>query len=264
MIWESSLVVINRKLQAAGCQDVLRGNKEICALCSVEYHEVYGLKLQIHDVDPNFGEAQIDRNRRQILERLKADQILERNKAVTLPAAVLRIGLITADNSAALNDFTKTLGACSFAFTIIVASASMQGERMEEQVLAALRDLIRLGVHAICLVRGGGSQVDLAWFDNERIARAIAASPIPVWVGIGHEIDFVVLDSVAHTSFKTPTAVAEELVRRLKALDDRLGIADGRLHDLVERQLTLETRNLHRNVTGLLRGASRACQTGAF
>lgn len=257
VIWKSSFDVINRKLQAAGAEDALKGNKEICAYCSIEYHDVHGLKLQIHDVDPTFGEAQIDRNRRLILERLKAEQLLVRNKALKLPAAVLRIGLITSQDSAAFSDFTKTLSASPFAFKVILATASMQGERLEEQVLAALQALIRLGVEAICLVRGGGSQVDLAWFDNERIARAIANSPIPVWVGIGHEIDVGVLDFVAHTFFKTPTALAESLVGRLKDLDDRLTIAESRLMDLVHRQLILTARELHRKAQGLQQGARK-------
>ena len=257
VIWKSTLDVINRKLQREGHDDILRGNKEICALCSVEFHEVHGLKLQIHDIDPTFGEAQIDRNRRVILERLTAEGLLNKNKSVTVPAAALRIGLITANHSAAFSDFTKTLSASPFAFKVIVAAASMQGARLEQEVLAALEALIQVGVEVICLVRGGGSQVDLAWFDNERLARAIAAAPVPVWVGIGHEIDVGVLDFVAHTSFKTPTAVAEHLVRRLAELDQRLAIAEDRLRDLADRQITLAARNMERSVQGLLQGTRK-------
>lgn len=262
VIWKSTLDVINRKLQREGHGDVLRGNKEICALCSVEFHEVHGLKLQIHDIDQTFGEAQIDRTRRVILERLTAEGLLHRNKSVALAAATLRIGLITADGSAALSDFTKTLSTSPFAFKVIFAPANMQGERLEQDVLGSLRSLAQLGVDVICIVRGGGSQIDLAWFDNERIARAIAAAPVPVWVGIGHEIDVGVLDFVAHTQFKTPTAVAEHLVRRLSELDTRITIAEERLRDLTERQLTLASRNLQRNLLGLQQDARKHHEQG--
>jgi exodeoxyribonuclease VII large subunit len=257
VIWRSQLDSIRNKLRDAGDPDVLAGNREICALCSVSYHAVYGLKLQIHDVDPSFGEAQIDRNRRLILEQLKNEGILSKNKLTNLPAAALRIGLITAEKSAAYNDFANTLRASPFSFKVIAAFASMQGENMERQVLAAFHSLIGLHVDVICIVRGGGSQLDLAWFDNEKLARVIIASPVPVWVGIGHDIDVGVLDFVAHTSFKTPTAVAEALVKRLQELDDRIVIARDRLCQLTDRQVTLAFKTMERNVVGLLQGARK-------
>lgn len=255
--WKSQYDAICRKLKAAGLANALAGNQEICALCSVTFHQVHGLSLQIHDVNPNFGEAQIDRNRRLILETLKQEDLLERNKQAMLPAAVLRIGLITAANSAAHNDFQKTLASSPFAFRVFLAAAAMQGERTADQVSAAIQSLIERGVDVICIVRGGGSQLDLAWFDNERLARQIAACPIAVWVGIGHEIDFGVLDVVAHTSFKTPTAAAEEIVRRVTELDDRLTVAQERLRELMQRRLDLAYINLTRNIGGLLQGARK-------
>lgn len=255
--WRSQYEAICRKLQQAGLVSGLAHNQEICALCSVMFHDCHGLSLQIHDVDPNLGEAQIDRNRRLILESLKQDGVLELNKQVALPAAALRIGLVTAANSAAYNDFHKTLANSPFAFRIVFVSAAMQGERTEEEVSAAIRRLTSRSVDVICIVRGGGSQLDLAWFDNEQIARQIAASHVPVWVGIGHEIDHGVLDFVAHRSFKTPTAVAEELVRRVTELDERLVVARERLRDLVQRRLDQARIGLERSIDGLLQGTRK-------
>jgi exodeoxyribonuclease VII large subunit len=257
VIWRSKYVAISQKLRDAGVPDALANNNEICAYCSLSYHELYGLSLHIHDVDPTFGEAHIDRNRRLILERLLREGILNQNKTTTVPAATLRVGLITAAGSAALSDFEKTLTNSPFGFRLVLAPATMQGENTEKEVLAALKLLIALQVEVICIVRGGGSQVDLAWFDNERIARAITSSSIPVWVGIGHEIDTGVLDHVAHTSFKTPTAVAEELVRRLKDLHIRLGVAADRLNDRTSTQILLRTRDLERKIEGLLQGSRK-------
>ena len=255
--WKSQYDAICRKLKEAGLADALAGNQEICALCSVSFHEVHGLSLQIHDVDPNFGEAQIDRNRRLILETLKQEDLLERNKQTALPAAALRIGLVTTANSAAYNDFQKTLAGSPFAFRVFLAPAAMQGERAAEQVSAAIQRLITQGVDVICIVRGGGSQLDLAWFDNEQLAHQIAACPVAVWVGIGHEIDYGVLDVVAHSSFKTPTAAAEELVKRVTELDDRLTVAQERLRELTQRRLDLARIDLGRSVEGLLQGARK-------
>jgi len=257
VIWRSNLLAIRRKLEAAGASELLEGNREICVLCSVTYHEVHGLSLQIHDVDPTFGEAHIDRNRRLILERLAADGLLEVNASRPLPAAPLVIGLITAAGSAAANDFLRTISESGYAFRVILASAAMQGEALEGDVVAALKHLAELPIDLVAIVRGGGSQVDLAWFDNEPVARAIAAMPVPVWVGIGHEIDTGVPDHVAHTSFKTPTAVAEALVHQLAGLEDRLLAAVDRLDMLTQRPIDLAERTLERSGIGLTQGTRK-------
>jgi exodeoxyribonuclease VII large subunit len=244
IIWKSTLQQIRRKLELAGCGDLLAGNRDICALCSVAYHEVHGLSLQVHDIDPSFGEAHIDRNRRVILERLLAEGLLRRNASLPVPAAPLRIGLVTAADSAAFNDFRRTLADAPYGFTIVLAAATVQGPSLEPEVTAALRALARADVDVVAIVRGGGSPVDLAWFDNEKVARAVAEMPVPVWVGIGHEIDVGVLDHVAHSAFKTPTAVAEAILQRVRGLDDRLATAAERLSDLVRRPLDLAARSL--------------------
>lgn len=257
VIWRSNLEAIRRKLEISGVAELLEGSREICGLCSVTYHEVHGLSLQIHDIDPTFGEAHIDRNRRLILQRLAAEGLLDANASRRLPAAALVIGLVTAAGSAAANDFLRTIRDSGYGFRVIVASAAMQGERLEAEVIEALQSLARLPIDLVAVVRGGGSPVDIAWFDNEPVARAIAAMPMPVWVGIGHEIDSCVPDHVAHTSFKTPTAVAEALVQQLAGLEDRLLIAADRLDTLSTRPIELAERALERSRIGLTQGTRK-------
>src|SRR5262249_322008 len=128
VIFKWALHDINRKLQEAGERDGLKGNREIHAHCSVNFHGVYGLSLVIHDVDPYGGEAQIDRNRRMILKKLKSEGVLEKNKGTAIPAAALRIGLITSKGTAAYHDFCKTLQSVPYSFKVIVAACTMQGE----------------------------------------------------------------------------------------------------------------------------------------
>jgi len=239
VIWRAEYERIKQNLSDGGQPEALTGNGEICALCAVRFHEVYGLQLQIFDVDPNFGESHIERNRHRILQKLKAEGLLERNKATTLPLAPLRIGLVTSANTAAYADFTKTLDGSPFAFKILLAASTMQGQGTSAEVVAAVNRLIQSQVDVICLVRGGGSPLDLAWFDDEAIARAIARCPVPVWAGIGHEIDVTVPDFVAHSSHKTPTAVAETLIERIRILDKDLALARDRLVDECSRQLEL-------------------------
>ena len=253
-IWSSRYNAILNKLKLAGYPNALQDNSEICVQCSVRYHELYGLSLDISDVDPTFGEAQINRNRRLIIEKFTQEGILKKNADLYLPAAALKIGLITSKDSAAYNDFVKTLFSSAYSFKIVLADSSMQGENTERDALAAIDRLEEAKVNVICIIRGGGSQADLAWFDNEKIARAIINCSVPVWVGIGHEIDVGVLDVVAHQAHKTPTAVAEALVNRLQELSINLDLAVDRLKHTTERLIALETSTLQRNLQGAVNG----------
>jgi len=126
----------------------------------------------------------------------------------------------------------------------------MQGEKTESDITSSIDLLERVNPDVICIIRGGGSQADLAWFDNENIARRIINCSIPVWVGIGHEIDLGVLDLVAHSSHKTPTAVAETLVSSLQELSIRLDTAYDRLKNITQRVIALLESNLQRNIQG--------------
>jgi exodeoxyribonuclease VII large subunit len=254
VIWQSEYNQILDKLREAGMPDALQDNSEVCLLCAVRYHEVYGLSLNIYDIDLSFGESQIDLNRRQIIEKLSAEGVLKNNTETYLTAAPLRIGLITRKESAAYNDFIKTLFSSPFSFQLILADCTMQGENTEKETVSAIRLLTKAKVDVICIVRGGGSQLDLAWFDNEKIARSIINCPIPVWVGIGHEIDTGVLDIVAHSSFKTPTAVAEVLVNTLQELLHGLEVSADRLQNIIDWRMELSSRELSRRILGAANG----------
>lgn len=256
-IWSSRYSGITKKLKDAGFPNALQDNSEVCVLGMVRFHDVYGLSLDIIDVDPTFGEAQINRNRRIIIEKLTSEGILKKNSAATLPMAALKIGLISSKDSAAYKDFMQTLWSSGFSFKVVFSEASMQGEKTESEVISSIGFLEKACVDIICIIRGGGSQSDLAWFDNEKIARRITSSPIPVWVGIGHEIDVGVLDVVAHTSHKTPTAVAEALVGRLRDLVIGLEVAFDRLKNNSARVIALIESKQQRNIMGSVSGLKK-------
>lgn len=170
----------------------------------------------IDDVDPEFTLGNLDRERRELLARLTAEGANTWNKARELAAVPLDLGLITSRDSAAHHDVVETLSAAGIGFRVSFCDARTQGAETSSSVCAALATLGRLPLDAILLVRGGGSRLDLSWFDKEDIARAIAGCPLPVLTGIGHEIDTSVADAVAHTDFKTPTAAAEFAVARAR------------------------------------------------
>ncbi len=215
VIWRNTSYIIRQKLRNK-FDDLIQPGIHVKILVSVDYHPVYGHKLIIHDLDPEFTMGQMELMRTRILQRLKDEKLLDKNKLTALPLALKNIAVISSETAAGYQDFIKQLTHNRFGYTFNISlfNASMQGANLEQEVVAALRNIQAQGKwDVVCIVRGGGSRVDLAWFDNYEVAREIANSVIPVITGIGHEIDKSVADFVAHSSVKTPTATAEFIVQ---------------------------------------------------
>ena len=158
-----------------------------------------------------------------MLADLRDRGLLDRNKSLALAELPLRIGLVTSVESAAYHDFLSSLRDSGYGFRVLVAGASVQGDRAGVEVSRALGNLARSGgLDCLALVRGGGSRSDLAAFDSAAVADAVCGSPLPVLTGLGHEIDQSVADLVAHRAFKTPTSVAGFLVHRVADAEQRL------------------------------------------
>ncbi len=195
------------------------------------------LSFTVEDVDPEYTLGTLDRQRRELVARLEAEGLTARNKAVPLAAVPLRVGLVTALDSAACNDVLRTLRDAGIGFQVLCCDARMQGEDTSRTVRAALATLAARRPDCILLARGGGGRTDLMWFDREDIARAIAACPVPVLTAIGHELDVSVADLVAQRSFKTPTAAAEFLAQTAREARQRSEEAWARALDGARRLL---------------------------
>jgi exodeoxyribonuclease VII large subunit len=177
----------------------------------------YGrVQLVLSEIDPVHTLGRLAAERDRTLAALRAEGLLDRNAALALPFAPLRLALVTSDGSAACHDVLHELEGSGLGFAVRVVDARVQGQGAEASVLAALTRALAARPDVVLVVRGGGSRTDLATFDRERIARAIASAPVPVLTGIGHETDISVADAVAHTAFKTPTACAAAVVERLR------------------------------------------------
>jgi exodeoxyribonuclease VII large subunit len=153
----------------------------------------------------------VARRRQELILRLREEGLLERNGRTALSAVPLKVGLVASPGTEGYSDFTGQLVGSGFGFRITLVKTLVQGEGAPSQIAVALRTLDDYGVDVICLVRGGGSRGDLACFDDETVARAIALSSTPVFTGIGHTGDESVADLVAHTHAITPTKLGEEL-----------------------------------------------------
>ena len=182
----------------------------------LDYYAPNGrIGLKMTGIDPKYTLGDIAQSRDEVIRRLVADGLLDANKRRPLSPIPLRVGVVTSVGTAAWHDFHDELQRSAFGFSLTVIDTRVQGEFAEQMVTAAIVTLSqRIDLDAMVLIRGGGARNELAVFDAERIARAIATSPVPVLTGLGHEIDRSVADEVAHTSLKTPTACAGELIAR--------------------------------------------------
>ena len=256
-IWSRDLTSIRKKFKDCDLDLILDNGTVVGLQCSIQYSPRYGLSLKATDADPTFALGELELKKKEILERLKKEGLLEPNKKLFVTTLPLNIGLITSHNSAAANDFIKTLRQSKFGFRIYLTDAIVQGNQAEDSVINALNALEKLDLELVVIVRGGGSKTELFSLDNETIARKIAAYKYPVWTGIGHEIDISILDHVANRFFKTPTAVAEELVARFVEMKRHLDEAEHRFRSSWTYRLDIEKKYVENSKTGLTRGARK-------
>jgi exodeoxyribonuclease VII large subunit len=182
----------------------------------LDYYAPTGrIGLKMTGIDPKYTLGDIAQSRDEVIRRLVADGLLDANKQRHLSPIPLRVGVVTSVGTAAWHDFHDELQRSAIGFHLTVVDTRVQGEFAERSIAAAVSTLGRRSdLDALVLIRGGGARNDLAVFDAEIIARAIAGSPVPVLTGLGHEVDRSVADEVAHTMLKTPTACAGELIAR--------------------------------------------------
>ena len=184
-----------------------------------------GVRLHILEVDPAFTAGKLALDRADVIRRMTADGSIRANKGIPIPMVPLQVGLVTSRGSAAHGDFIDQLRRAPYRFSVCTAHTRVQGDGAPAEVAAALRAVANLDVDVVVLLRGGGSKLDLAAFDTEKVARAVSVMPFPVVTGIGHEMDRSVTDEAAAISEKTPSAAGEWLVSRVKDFADRVGVA---------------------------------------
>ena len=209
VIWRSGYPMIASYFQGATGQ-VLAAGLKVLVKVVVSYHELYGLSLQITDIDPTYTLGDMERQRQETIRRLRQDGVFDMNRELPLPAAIQRIAVISSRNAAGYQDFMKEISSSPYGFEITLFDAFMQGAEAEESIVRALGEAADRadGFDALVLIRGGGSQSDLGCFNSYRLCCYLAQFPLPVIAGIGHDKDQSVADLVAAVSLKTPTAVA--------------------------------------------------------
>lgn len=233
--------------------ETLRPGMQVLMEVRVTFHQQYGYSLNIVDVDPTFTLGDMARRRLLILRQLEADGILHDNQTLRLPLLPRRIAVVSSESAAGYGDFSNQLlhNDYGFRFVVRLFPAVMQGSRVEDSLISALDDIAQEADRwdVVVIIRGGGATSDLADFDSYPLAACIAQFPLPVVTGIGHERDETVLDHVAHTHLKTPTAVAAFLI-------DLMAEQALRLDDLSQRLTRSVTSRLQREQQRLVRLSS--------
>lgn len=224
-LWEKAHKRLRRQLGIT-LNEILQAGRSVKLKVQVDYHERYGLKLIIHEVDPTFTLGQLELQRRQTIEALKKAGHLRRNALLPLPSVVQRLAIISSETAAGYQDFMTQLrqNAYGYSFTTTFFPSAMQGQKVAEELPKQIRRINRLRntFDAVIVIRGGGSRLDLSAFDEKKVAESLAKCQVPVITGIGHEVDETVADLVAHTRLKTPTAVAEWLIARAVQFESEL------------------------------------------
>ena len=199
-----------------GIRKVLKEGMEVMLKLKIEFHEVYGMQYYVEDIDASFTLGKLALRKQSILEAFEKEGLLGKNTEVPLPVVLQKMAIISSENAAGYQDYLKQLEENVFGYQVDnqLFAAAMQGINVEEEILFQLKRIKRQKdkFDAVVIIRGGGAKLDLMAFDNEKISRVVANFPLPVLTGIGHDIDESILDRVAHTTLKTPTAVADFII----------------------------------------------------
>ncbi len=224
-IWSFTYRMLKPYFETTTGQVLTRGLK-VLVKATVEFHEVFGLSLNISDIDPSYTMGDMARRRREIILRLEEEGIARMNKEIELARVPQKIAIISSPSAAGYEDFIKQLEHNPRGYKVYhhLFPAVMQGKDAEQSIIHALERVFEHDdfFDAVAIIRGGGSTADLLCFDGYELAANVAQFPIPVLAGIGHERDESVVDLVSHTRLKTPTAVAEFIINTIDGFYNNL------------------------------------------
>jgi len=258
-IWARTFHMLKPYFEETTGQAFVSGIK-IMVKVTVEFHKLYGYSLTVYDIDPTYTLGDIVKKRMQIIRQLQEEGIFDLNRELELPELIQRIAIITSPTAAGYEDFISQLthNKAGYTFYLKLFPAIMQGEKTEASIIQALDQICSYTDYfdVVVLIRGGGSVADLNCFDAYQLAAHCAQFPIPIITGIGHERDDSIVDMVAHTRMKTPTAVAsflisymDEQAEELNELQQSLAACTAEIITSYRNELTLLTSRLPASTT---------------
>ena len=224
----------------------LRAGMKVLLKVYAQFHEAYGFSWIVSDIDPTYTLGDMARKRQEIIRQLKEGGVFDLQRELRIPTFAKRIAVISAQNAAGYGDFCRQLeeNEYGFRFEVTLFPAVMQGEQVEQSVITALNKIYELQSNhishfdCVVIIRGGGATADLSGFDTLALAENVAQFPLPVITGIGHDRDESILDMVANTRVKTPTAAAALLIDNLLRVLEQLDDASQRISHAVNQRIS--------------------------
>ena len=245
--WRQTWAMISQKFEKTTSQRFRSGLK-VLLLVRPQFRESYGFSWIIADIDPTFTIGDMALRRKQIIEQLKKEGVFDLNRSLPIPLFCQRIAVVTSEGAAGWGDFKNHLlnNEYGYKFLVRLFPAIMQGEDVEKTVIAALNAINKEADNFDCVViiRGGGATSDMSGFDTLPLAENVAQFPLPIITGIGHDRDECVLDMVANTRVKTPTAAADLLLNRLRDVEVRIEQAQQGIVNSVKTRMETEKLRL--------------------
>lgn len=225
VIWSSKYRFIAPYFQSVTGSPLKEGMVVLVEV-QANYSQLYGFSLVINDIDPEYSLGLKELERQRTIDRLQKEGLMDLQKELTLALLPHRLAVVSAEDAAGFRDFVRHLDDNPYGFRMDVTlfPALMQGSECPSSVISAMDAVLECGedFDAVLILRGGGSKLDLACFDDYRLASVIAQYPLPVLTAIGHDQDYHVCDMVAHSYLKTPTALADEILSIYEDEDARL------------------------------------------
>lgn len=244
-IWKTQFDIINSKFRAALNED-LGDDMTVVIQATVTYNSVYGLALNIIDIDPEFTLGELARQKMETVKKLQAENIFEANKHTFLPVIPKTLAIISVSSSKGYQDFLNVMenNPWHYQYHHLLFPAVLQGERAVGTIIGQLENIKKYSevFDAVVILRGGGGDIGLSCYDSYILAKAIAEFPIPVLTGIGHSTNETVSEMVSYRSFITPTKIAEFLLQEYHnfatPLKEGIEILKNQANWLLERQET--------------------------
>lgn len=246
-IWAFTFRMLRPYFESTTGHELTLGIK-VLVKANVEFHELFGLSLNIIDIDPNYTLGDLTQKKAEIIKKLENEGVIQMNKELPFPDVPQKIAIISSDTAAGYQDFINQLehNNSEFKFYTKLFPSIMQGVKTEESIIGALEKIYRYEdfFDLVVIIRGGGSQADLNSFNNYLLAANVAQFPIPILTGIGHDKDESIVDLVAHKKLKTPTAVAEYIIERTSVFENNLDVLKDNILDLISAFLHQQKTSL--------------------
>ena len=260
VLWRGTFEKIRSKYRES-LMEVLQDGAQVNIRVKIDFHERYGLKLIIEDLDVSYTLGQVALQRQQTIEKLAKNELLTKNEALSLENVIQRVAIISSETAAGYQDFINQVvhNPYGYQFNLHLFPAAVQGKNLVPEFLVQLERIYHRAddFDLIAIIRGGGGKMDLGYFDNYDLCEFLANSPLPVVTGIGHDIDETVADLVSHTSLKTPTAVAEFIINHNASFEGEIQ----HLIQLIQRHARWQVQSHRERLFHISRDINQAAKT---